>query len=320
MSRETKLIVCPSSSLPEWTHTVFPGGDMAWIAAQSFATKTATPALARLKAGFLLKEMLQRFSNKTADRLRPNRSVWVYSAHDTTVASLLNTLGLFDEPHSPPYAACVMLELRVHNGVPMVQLFYKNTTDASPTALQPLAIPRCGTSCALSRMYELYEPVLPGDFEEECRLSMLMMTYEDADLNHAMGKCLRILHSISRSHTQHTHTYEHTPFYITFASFGQNALVLSSNMFSCLVSSRPSNNNKKNTHTSPHHSRIRPIRDIDPHSRPVSHWQCIVAAVAGVLCGAGRVRPAHGRPVVLAHRRRCIMRTHTHTHPHQYAI
>lgn len=174
-----------SFSLPDWTHSVYPGGDMAWIAAQSFATKTATPALARLKAGFLLKEILQRFSNKTANQLRPNRSMWMYSAHDTTVASLLDTLGLFDEPHSPPYTACVMLELRVHNGVPTVQVFYKNTT--APT-VEPMVIPQCGTSCALSRMYELYEPVLPGDFEEECRLSMLAMTYEDADLNHAMGK------------------------------------------------------------------------------------------------------------------------------------
>lgn len=173
--------------MPEWTHSVFPGGDMAWIAARSFATKTATTQLARLKSGFLLKEMLQHFSDKAAGRLHPNRSVWAYSAHDTTVASLLDTLNLFDL-HSPPYAACVMLELRIHNGEPAVQVFYRNTTSPSQ-ALPALVIPKCGTICPLSRMYELYAAVLPGEFEDECRVSMLTMTYAEADMNHAMGKC-----------------------------------------------------------------------------------------------------------------------------------
>lgn len=43
--------------------------------------------------------------------LSPNRKLWIYSAHDTTVANFLMTLNLFD-PHCPPYAATVFLELR----------------------------------------------------------------------------------------------------------------------------------------------------------------------------------------------------------------
>lgn len=69
---------------------------MQWIAARSFATKTATPQLARLKAGFLLKEILMRFKNKTESVLKPNRSMWVYSAHDTTIGNVLNSLGVFE--------------------------------------------------------------------------------------------------------------------------------------------------------------------------------------------------------------------------------
>lgn len=82
--------------LPEWTHSVYPGGDMKWIADRSFQTNTYTPQLARLKAGFLLREILNRFTDKSQDRLKPNRSLWIYSAHDTTVANILNTLGLFE--------------------------------------------------------------------------------------------------------------------------------------------------------------------------------------------------------------------------------
>lgn len=69
---------------------------MKYIAARSFATKTITPKLARLQGGFLLKDILDRFANKSKGILKPNRSMWVYSGHDTTVANLLNTLGLFE--------------------------------------------------------------------------------------------------------------------------------------------------------------------------------------------------------------------------------
>lgn len=165
-------------TLPEWTKKVFPGGDMAWVSARSFATNTNTPELARLKTGFLLKEILQRFRNKTLHQLQPDRAMWVYSAHDTTVANLLNTLGLF-ELHGPPYRACIMLELHKHAHDYSVQVFYKNTT-GDPL---PMNIPRCGTSCPLDKMYELYAEVLPGDFDHECRLSMMSMTYEDADFD-----------------------------------------------------------------------------------------------------------------------------------------
>ena len=69
---------------------------MQWIANRSFATKTITPKLARLKGGFLLKDILDRFTNKSLGILSPNRQMWVYSAHDTTVANLLNTLNIFE--------------------------------------------------------------------------------------------------------------------------------------------------------------------------------------------------------------------------------
>lgn len=61
-----------------------------------FAMFTYTRELARLKGGFLLKEILERCTNKTELKLNPNRVMWMYSAHDTTVANLLNTLELFE--------------------------------------------------------------------------------------------------------------------------------------------------------------------------------------------------------------------------------
>lgn len=82
--------------MPEWTKKVYPGGDMQWVANRSFQVVTNTPELARLKTGFLIREILDRFTQKIESTLSPDRSLWIYSGHDTTVANVLNTLGLFE--------------------------------------------------------------------------------------------------------------------------------------------------------------------------------------------------------------------------------
>lgn len=69
---------------------------MTYIAGFTFSVSTYTRQLARLKTGPLIKEMLERFVQKSKGKLSPNRSLWVYSAHDTTVANVLNTLKLYD--------------------------------------------------------------------------------------------------------------------------------------------------------------------------------------------------------------------------------
>lgn len=73
-----------------------PGGEFEWAANFSFVVPTITPELARLKAGFLVREMLDRFTQKIGSTLTPDRSVWIYSAHDTTIAGVLNALQLFE--------------------------------------------------------------------------------------------------------------------------------------------------------------------------------------------------------------------------------
>ncbi|XP_055551425.1 prostatic acid phosphatase [Wyeomyia smithii] len=165
-------------TLPDWTKQVYPE-PLRSISTRSFATKTNTPQLARLKTGPLVKEMLQRFKDKINKRLKPNRSVWIYSAHDTTVSNLLNTLLLFDL-HNPPFAACVMLELRqsANSDEPFVSIYYKNTT-AEPQAMN---IPNCGTRCPLSRLFEVYSDILPDNWQRECQVSFLSLTYVEADM------------------------------------------------------------------------------------------------------------------------------------------
>lgn len=66
------------------------------MANRSFQIATNTPKLARLKTGFLIREILDRFKNKIESQLDPDRTLWIYSAHDTTVANVLNSLSLFE--------------------------------------------------------------------------------------------------------------------------------------------------------------------------------------------------------------------------------
>lgn len=51
---------------------------------------------------------------KIDGKLKPDRKAWIYSAHDTTVANVLKTLGLFDT-QCPPYLSLVLIELRKKN-------------------------------------------------------------------------------------------------------------------------------------------------------------------------------------------------------------
>ena len=57
--------------------------------------------------------MIQHMKLKSKHALTPNRKVWMYSAHDETVANMLMTLNLF-EPHCPPYTATILIELRIN--------------------------------------------------------------------------------------------------------------------------------------------------------------------------------------------------------------
>lgn len=50
----------------------------------------AKPELVKIRSGFLLKEMLERFKTKLNGTLTPNRALWMYSAHSSTITTLLN--------------------------------------------------------------------------------------------------------------------------------------------------------------------------------------------------------------------------------------
>lgn len=80
--------------LPSWAAKSMES--LEYIAKIASSTHAATPSLARLKFGYLLKEMLENFSQKINSTLEPNQSVWLYSGHDLTILNVLNGLRIHD--------------------------------------------------------------------------------------------------------------------------------------------------------------------------------------------------------------------------------
>lgn len=50
----------------------------------------------KLKSGYLLKDILGRFSKKLKSTLTPDISLYMYFGHDLTISNMLNSLGLFE--------------------------------------------------------------------------------------------------------------------------------------------------------------------------------------------------------------------------------
>ncbi|XP_046672861.1 prostatic acid phosphatase-like [Homalodisca vitripennis] len=152
--------------LPNWARSIYPE-PIKEAGLYSFVLPTWTPLLQRLKIGSLLKEMAEHFRAKSAGTLSPNRRLWVYSAHDATISAFLNTFKAF-EIHFPPYASCVLLELRLIDQDYFVTLFYRNSTVSEPLLL---TMKSCSAVCPLEQFLTLIQPLLPEDWHQECQLS-----------------------------------------------------------------------------------------------------------------------------------------------------
>ncbi|XP_018046837.1 PREDICTED: prostatic acid phosphatase-like isoform X1 [Atta colombica] len=155
-----------NKTLPQWTKSVFPE-ELKPLAILSFMIEAYNKILQRLKAGPLLGEMIDHMVKKAQHILQPDRKIWIYSAHDETIGNLLMTLNVFD-PHPPPYAAVVLIELRTNlKNQYFVTVSYKNTTE-EPILM---TLPGCDTLCPLNEFINLTKNVVPEDWERECQIS-----------------------------------------------------------------------------------------------------------------------------------------------------
>lgn len=155
-------------TLPNWTKKVFPEQMMS-VASYSFTIPANTKILQRLKIGPLVGQVMRHMMEKRDGIMKPDYKLTVYSAHDTTVANFLMALGVFD-PQSPPYRSLVLVELwKNDQGEFQVRVLYRNSTKHEP---YNLAIPGCAAVCPLEKFAELLKPVIPVNWEKECKMGI----------------------------------------------------------------------------------------------------------------------------------------------------
>lgn len=73
-----------------------PLGDLNKLAAYWYEIPTVTKEMQKLKSGFLLKEILNQFTDKMESKFTINQTLFMYFAHDVTIANMLHSLGLFE--------------------------------------------------------------------------------------------------------------------------------------------------------------------------------------------------------------------------------
>uniref|UniRef100_A0A8C5J3S9 Lysosomal acid phosphatase n=1 Tax=Junco hyemalis TaxID=40217 RepID=A0A8C5J3S9_JUNHY len=126
---------------------------------------------ARLQGGVLLDHIRKNLTKAANASAHQNLKLLVYSAHDTTLVALQTALDVYNKIQAP-YASCHLFELyQEDDGNFSVEMFYRNESGKEPF---PLTIPGCQHKCPLQRFLELTDPVVPQDWEQECKVSSSM--------------------------------------------------------------------------------------------------------------------------------------------------
>lgn len=149
--------------LPDWTSDVYPE-KVQPLADLYFAAFSYTEELARLSSGPFLNNVIEHFYN-VSNGIEDSLTKFVmYSAHDTSVASILGAMGAF-EPHCPYYASTVIFELRQKSDGPYVYTYYKSQDDLTPVTLKG-----CTTVCSLSDFKSNLTniAITPEEWVQEC--------------------------------------------------------------------------------------------------------------------------------------------------------
>ena len=129
----------------------------------------------RLGAGPIIRAITNIFSNvseKTNHSLA-TRKLTLLSAHDSTLAAVLNALGLYDPPKQTPYSSVIMFELHDKSNDSegyAVRILFRNDSKKEPSAL---VLPGCKIFCPYGRFLEIVAPVNPSELEwkRECKVN-----------------------------------------------------------------------------------------------------------------------------------------------------
>lgn len=92
---QMKLRLRNGCRVPEWAKNEYPS-KLKTLGLECFKMSVKTKSMLRMKPGFLVKDILDRFVAKRDSKLKPDRSLFIYSVHDTTIIGILSALGVYE--------------------------------------------------------------------------------------------------------------------------------------------------------------------------------------------------------------------------------
>ncbi|XP_063978501.1 venom acid phosphatase Acph-1-like isoform X1 [Diachasmimorpha longicaudata] len=149
--------------LPDWTHDIFPDGEMLDLATLSFRVYSYTHRLKMLNGGRVLKnftESMQAVVEGTESQVK----MFLLSGHDLNIAALLIALGVYTR-HQPAFSSAVFFELSENAGEYYVSIFYY--LGIPPERLR-LEIPGCEDLCPFTQFLEMYRDIFPTEEDVKC--------------------------------------------------------------------------------------------------------------------------------------------------------
>ncbi|KAH8369755.1 hypothetical protein KR093_000862 [Drosophila rubida] len=153
--------------LPHWAEDYFPD-KLRLLASKSYSYDAYTPEQRKIKGGFFLADLYKQMHAKIAGELEPaERKMFVYCAHDWTIANVLSALDLWGT-QMPRFSALIAFELHKRNdsGEHFVKIYFQNDPTKEPKLLQ---VPGCDKQCPLTKLEQLSKDILPdAPYEQLC--------------------------------------------------------------------------------------------------------------------------------------------------------
>ncbi|VBB34372.1 unnamed protein product [Acanthocheilonema viteae] len=164
-----------------------------------------TDLLKRLQGGELWKEIFARLNDLMTEHSVWKQKMYAYSAHDDTLAVLLNMFGI-ELTTYPPYTALILLETHWIDNQFILQLYYKNVTDSNQ--IYRFQIAYCDDICTVEKLETATSKFIPLNWEMECDPFVLYKKMSTAILLISMISIVAIIScQILKSHLRKRKVY-----------------------------------------------------------------------------------------------------------------
>ncbi|XP_056636609.1 prostatic acid phosphatase-like [Diorhabda sublineata] len=153
-----------ASYLPDWFYDL-DENELSFLAGLSFSSETYTDTLQRLKVGPLFNYLNNYFDgiyNGT------NQKFLMLSAHDGTIASILNTYMAYDR-NPPEFCSMIIWELyKSSSGDKYLKIWFKKNCESD--SLEPVNVGNCYSTCSYNIFKQFVQTIAVDaeTWEKEC--------------------------------------------------------------------------------------------------------------------------------------------------------